>query len=435
MSPRVEATGSTRLQPARDGRLTAYALAALAGFGGALAAGEPVLAALAAPFALAVALGLRRTGPVEVRALLTLDTGQVLEGDPVIGRITMEWDGDLAADIMLHNLQGVEPAGPSPLSWSFLRGTGRVEVPVELRATQWGHHVVGDVWVRLHARFGLLSWTGKVVPSSSLRVLPREERLNQLLNPFDSRAVWGMHLSHRIGHGYEFAELRPYVPGDRIRDLNWKATARRGRPFVNRYHPELAGEVVIVLDAFGDGSASSTRAMVRAARVAWALISVHLGANDRVGLAGIGGSTQWLSPGGGRLARYRLLETLLRIGGEAAAGLTIPSGLHRMPVPPAALVVALSPLEDQASLDALAVWRARGRSVVVAWIDTSDFFRPTTPAEALAARVWRVEVELRRRALGDAGVPVVEAPADAPAGRVVPALRRARRTRALRRAR
>jgi uncharacterized protein (DUF58 family) len=435
VSSPAEAVGTARLRATRDGRLEAYALAALAGFGGALAAGQPALAALGVPFALALALGLRRTGPVEVRAVLALDAGQVLEGDPVTGRITVEWDGDLAADVMLHGLEGVEPAGPEPLSWSFPRGTRRIEVPIELRATQWGRHVVGEVWVRLHARFGLLSWMGKVVPSPFLRVLPREERLNRLLNPFDSRAVWGMHLSRRIGHGHEFAELRPYVPGDRLRDLNWKATARHGRPFVNRYHPELAGEVVLVLDAFGDGSASSTRALVRAARVAWALISVHLRANDRVGLAGIGGSTQWLPPGGGRLARYRLLETLLRIGGEAAAGRAVPSGFHRLPVPSAALVVALSPLEDQASLDVLTAWRARGRSVVVAWIDTSDLFRPASEAEALAVRVWRVEVALRRRALADAGVPVVEAPVDAPAARIVPALRRARRAPAVRRAR
>ena len=99
------------------------------------------------------------------------------------------------------------------------------------------------------------------------------------------------------------------------------------------------------------------------------------------------------------------------------------------------LVLALSPLEHQASLDAFTAWRARSRSVVVAWIDISDLFQPTTRAEALAARVWRLEVELRRRALGDAGVPVVEAPADAPAGRIVPALRRARRASGLRRVR
>lgn len=432
MSHAAEAVGTARLRPARDGRLVPYALAALAGFGGALAAGEPSLVALGLPFALALGLGLRRTGPVEVRAVLALDAGQVLEGDPVRGRLTVEWDGDLAADLRLHGLQGVEPVGADPLAWSFPRGTRQVEVPLELRATQWGRHSVGEVWVRLHGRFGLLSWTGKIAPPPALRVLPREERLNRLLNPSDSRAVWGMHLSRRIGHGHEFAELRPYVPGDRLRDLNWTATARRGRPFVNRYHPELAGEVVIVLDAFGDGSATSNRALVRAARVAWALISVHLRANDRVGLAGIGGSTQWLPPGGGRLARYRLLETLLRIGGEAAAGRSVPSGFHRLPVPSSALVVALSPLEDQASLDALTAWRARGRSVVVAWIDTSELFQPAFGAEALAARVWRLEVELRRRALGKVGVPVVDVPVDAPVGRIAAALRRVRRAPALR---
>src|SRR5690606_39941604 len=127
--------------------------------------------------------------------------------------------------------------------------------------------------------------------------------------------------------------------------LDWAATARLRRPFVNRHHPELAGDVVIAIDALTDGSAASTAVLARAARAAWALASVHLRANDRVGLAGLGGSTQWLPPAGGRLARYRLLETLLRIGGEAADRVVMMSR-RGVDVPPGALIIALTSLYD-----------------------------------------------------------------------------------------
>src|SRR5690606_42114591 len=127
--------------------------------------------------------------------------------------------------------------------------------------------------------------------------------------------------------------------------------ARHRAPFVHRHDPELAGDVVIAIDALTDGSAASTAVRARAARAAWALASVHLRANDRVGLAGLGGSTQWLPPAGGRLARYRLLETLLRIGGDAADPATVRHDKHRAAVPSSALVIALTPLHDKHTLE------------------------------------------------------------------------------------
>jgi uncharacterized protein (DUF58 family) len=245
-----------------------------------------------------------------------------------------------------------------------------------------------------------------------------------------------MHRSRRLGDGHEFAELRPYVPGDRLRDLNWAATARLRKPFVNKHHPDLAGDVLIAIDAFDDGSEVSTEALAKAARVAWALASIHLRGNDRVGLAGLGGSTQWLAPAGGRLAQYQLLETLLRIGGEAADGVAIPSGHHRRAVPSSALVIALTPLHDPAVVGTLESWRARGRAVAVVVIDSSALMdEPGSSSEALARRLWRLELERRKRELTRVGIPVVTAPVDSAVTPMVSALRRARRAPGIRRRR
>lgn len=425
--PRVSAEGTARLRASADARLVPYCLIALGGLAASVVIGEPALAALAVPFVLALALGLRRTGPVTVAARVFLDSDQLLEGDLLSGRIELEWDGAFDADVMLHGLRGVAPVADEAPAWS-LPGAGRaVELPIQLRATRWGRHTLCEVWVRLQAPFGLLSWTGKVVAGPTVRVLPGNERLDRLLDPAESRAVMGMHRSRRIGDGGEFAQLRPYVPGDRLRDLNWSATARHGRPFVNRYHPELSGEVVIAIDAFADGSTGYTEALARAARAAWALASVHLRANDRVGLMGLGGRTRWLPPSGGRMARYRLLETLLRIGGDAADPVTVRPGLQGT-VPASALVIALTPLHDPRTLGTLRSWRARGRSVAVVLIDTTELLdEPASAAEALARRLWRLELDRRARGLTELGIPVVPAAPDAPIAPVVSALRRARR--------
>jgi uncharacterized protein (DUF58 family) len=430
------AAGTTRLSPSRDERLVLYCLIAFGGMGAALVTGQPGLAALAVPFALALALGLRRAGPLEITARITLDSDQVLEGDLVTGRIELEWDGNLEAKVLLHRLKGVvatSPAG-SP-SWSLPVANGHVELPIELQATQWGRHSIGEVWLQLGAPFGLLSWTGKVMSGPVLRVLPGSERLSRLLDPSESHAVLGMHRSRRIGDGHDFAELRPYTPGDRLRDLNWGATARHRQPFVNRHHPELAGDVVIAIDAFADGSAGSTEALGRAARAAWAIASIHLQANDRVGLVGLGGGTRWLPPAGGLRARYQLLETLLSIGGEVAERSTQGSPASAS-VPPSSLVVALTPLHDHRTIHALQAWRARGRSVAVVMIDTDDLLGdPASTADLLARRLWSIELEGRKRALTGLGIPVVTAANDGPITPVVTALRRARKAPTLRKGR
>lgn len=434
---RSTVSATARLSPSRDERLVPYCVIAFGGLGAAFVMGQPVLVALAVPFAIALALGLRRRGPVEVAARVTLDADQVLEGDLVGGRIELEWDGNLGARVLLHRLSGVAASGhPGPCSWWLPAGSGRAELPIQLEAVQWGRHTTMEVWVRLGSPLSLLSWTGRVVSGPTLRVLPGGERLTRLLDPPESRPVLGMHRSNRLGDGHDFAELRPYTPGDRLRDLNWGATARHRQPFVNRHHPERSADVVIVIDAFIDRSSGSTEALARAARAAWALASIHLQANDRVGLVGLGGRTQWLRPTGGRRARYQLLEALLSLGGEVADSATRHDIHLRAAVPASASVVALTLLHDRRTIRTLQSWRARGRSVSVVMIETRDLLgEPASTADALARRLWSLRVDQHRRELTDAGIPLVTAAGDGSIAPAVSALRRARRAPSVRRGR
>ena len=428
------ARGTATLRASADSRLLPYCLIAIGGLVAAAVVGVPALAALAVPFALALALGLRRSGPVDVTAQVRIATERLVEGDPLGVTLDVAWEPDFDAEVVLHQLRGVTyvdggSRGDAPV-WSVAGGTGLRLRDVRLQAAQWGRHTPFEVWVRLSSPLGLLRWTGRVVSAPELRVLPAAEHLDRLLDPTESRAVLGMHRSRRIGSGGEFAEVRPYTPGDRLRDLNWRATGRYHRPFVNRYHPELSGDVLIAVDGFGDGSTASTEALTRAARAAWALASVHLRANDRVGLVGLGGRTEWLLPSGGRRARYRLLEALLRIGGEAAGpGEAATRRLRAVPV--SALVIALTPLHDDLTVRALQAWRARGSSVAAVVVDTQHVVRPDSGGGA-ARRLWALEIERRKGELTELGIPVVTVTGEGPIAPVVAALRRARRAPAVR---
>ena len=429
--PPIEVTRTTTLWAVRDGRLLPYGVVAFVVPAVALAMGEPGLVPLAVPFVVALALGLRRSGPVEVTARVTLFAERVLEGDSVAGRLELGWSGAYDARLVLHRPRGLSPDDPGDLA-SHELGTECVELPFRLTAVQWGRHSIGEVWLRLSLPFGLLSWTGRVMVGPPVRVLPGAERLSRLLSPEQSRTVWGMHGSNRLGDGHDFAELRPYAPGDRVRDLNWAATARHRCPIVNRHHPEVSGDVVIALDASDDGSPTALAVLTRAARIAWALASVHMRANDRVGLVGLGWSRQWLPPAGGRLAQYQLLDTLLRVGGEAADKVSSPR--RWVDIPPTALVIAVTTLHDEHALGTLVSWRARGRSVAVIAIDDApELDSSGSTADRLAIRLWRLELDRRAAQLRRVGAAVVHVPVDGPVTPVVSALRRARRASARRR--
>ncbi|HEV2454395.1 MAG TPA: DUF58 domain-containing protein [Verrucomicrobiae bacterium] len=80
-------------------------------------------------------------------------------------------------------------------------------------------------------------------------------RTNRLVND----VMVGAYLSHFKGRGMDFEELREYVPGDDVRDIDWNVTYRMGRPFVKSFREERELAVVLAVDisgssAFGSGN-------------------------------------------------------------------------------------------------------------------------------------------------------------------------------------
>lgn len=72
----------------------------------------------------------------------------------------------------------------------------------------------------------------------------------------------GAYLSHFKGRGMDFEELREYLPGDDVRDIDWNVTNRMGRPFVKRYREERELAAVMALDVSGSsvfGSGDRTK--------------------------------------------------------------------------------------------------------------------------------------------------------------------------------
>jgi len=95
----------------------------------------------------------------------------------------------------------------------------------------------------------------------------------------------GLHHSVFRGQGIEFAEIREYVPGDDIRSIDWKVTARYNHPFVKEYIEERDQTFYFMADISDSGSfGSETTKQKKILELVASLGFAALKNNDRVGL-------------------------------------------------------------------------------------------------------------------------------------------------------
>lgn len=95
----------------------------------------------------------------------------------------------------------------------------------------------------------------------------------------------GQYRSVFRGSGIEFEEVREYTPGDDVKAIDWKVSARLGRPFVKRYREERESIVMLLVDMSGSqrfGSANE-RKLDKAAELASVLAFSAVKNNDKVG--------------------------------------------------------------------------------------------------------------------------------------------------------
>src|SRR3989441_1670638 len=137
-----------------------------------------------------------------------------------------------------------------------------------------------------------------------------EVRTNRLVND----TMVGAYLSHFKGRGMDFEELREYIPGDDVRDIDWNVTYRMGRPFVKRYREERE----LAMDLAVDISASSVFGSVRrtkrefAAEIAGTLAISAARSSDKVALLLFTDQVElFLPPRKGRRHILRILREML----------------------------------------------------------------------------------------------------------------------------
>jgi uncharacterized protein (DUF58 family) len=240
-------------------------------------------------------------------------------------------------------------------------------------------------------------------------VYPRPESVRALPRPAATHVGAGNYVTRIRGEGLEFADLRPHVPGDRLRQVNWRVSARRNRLYVNEYHPERNADVILFLDSFTNTAGGGGGTIDLTVRAAAALARAYLQTRDRVGIVGFGGVLRWVLPSSGTTQVYRILDSLIDTQVVASYAWRDVAVIPGRTLPPNALVIALSPLLDGRSVDALLDLRSRGYDLCVIDVSPVPFAkRPDSGVDAVAYDIWVLRRDALRHRLQRAGIAVAE---------------------------
>ncbi len=400
---------SIRLTRAATAKLAGYSSLAALGLFAGIASGRAELVVLATPFVLVLAFGLVTGTEPTLDVDISAGAVRVLEGDEVSVSIALEAATRIERlELSLAVPRDAEPVGDTSFGLS-LRSGERRELEARLRFPRWGVYRLGRVGLAIFDRLGLFVFERELPAGQLLRVYPKEERLREIVRPHETQLYVGNLVARQKGEGIEFADLRLYQPGDRVRRVNWKATARRGALVVNEQHPDRNSAAVLLLDSFAEARLGEAGTLDQGVRATAALAGAYLRRRDQVGLLSYGGSMNWLEPSLGTVQLYRIVEALLDT--EVVLSYVwrdirvIPTHV----LPPKALVLGLTPLLDERMVSALVDVRGRGADVAAVEIAPEPFLRVGEGDQAqLAFRLWKLRRAAVRSRFRRLGVPVVQ---------------------------
>jgi uncharacterized protein (DUF58 family) len=226
--------------------------------------------------------------------------------------------------------------------------------------------------------------------------------------------IAGMHRSPFHGFSVEFAEHRPYMPGDPLKNLDWKVLAKSDRYLVKQYTEETNLRCHLLLDLSGSMKFQSARASLSkfeyARSLAAALAYLMLGQQDAVGALLFSDRPQSFVPA--RSVRSHLDVLLKQLAaGEPQGRTKLGPSLHELAerIKRRGLVVLLSDLMDtpEQVLEGLQHFRHRHHEVIVFHIldpDEIDFpfhdtatFVDLESGERLTTEPWEIGASYREK--------------------------------------
>lgn len=292
---------------------------------------------------------------------------------------------------------------------TFVGSNSASTVSSILQADFRGHYVIPAPSATVTDEFGLRERQIKGPRPTFVSIMPVIEDISDLA--LDSRTAQpeiGTFRSSSVGVGTEFFGIREYLPGDEIRRINWKASARTDTLLSNEYEREHVTNIYLVVD-LGTARVDALKWTVRTAA---SIATYLLRTRNRLGLIVLGQSTSHVRIESGRRQLIKVLDKLVTAepGGSAEPSTYLVRLLEEMP---RCEILVVSALASEAIWRTVVALRRKHEHVSV-------ITRTAKSLEAderdLVVKAALLLYSLRRRAtiqqIKNAQVKVIEIPAD-----------------------
>lgn len=386
----------------------------------AIAVGIAILArrvdvlVLATPFVVVLAWSLLRHPDAVPQVVLRLEPTVLQEGESCGWHAHLEDASNVDHVVAMLILPSTTVASPAhgEIVAPVLGATA--DLRVDLQCNRWGRRRLGQATLSFVSPWNAFKLGPQDVVGAPVLTTPTAEQFTLAAPAPHPEGLVGLNRSRRQGDGSEFADIRPFRTGDRLRHIHWPVSARTGELHVRTMYADQDAEVHLVVDATQEvgisggihGEASSADLSTRAAA---ALARHLLQRGERVGLTAYGTEPIHVPVGLGPRQLRRIVDSLAMIRLIRLRGREEPV---RPPVRAGSgsLIILLSPLIGRDSVDQALRLSSHGHTVVVVDCLPPDVTVVGVQDEPNTWRAWRLrqlERETDLAGLQHLGIPVV----------------------------
>ena len=374
---------------------------------------QGALLALALPLLAYMAVGLLEQPELpRLTVERTLSLDRVDAGTPATVHLVVSNASGRPATLLIEDRipPGLQVIEGDTRALTMLEPGAVAEVTYVVRGRR-GVYRFAELGATTYDPLGLVSRSAAIAAPGILFVMPTVLRLRRLaLRPRRTQVYTGSAPARLGGPGVDFFGIRAYQPGDPMRYLNARATARHTEAlFVNEFEQERVTEVGIILDVRSRSNIDTAEGSLLeyGIQAAAALAAGLLDQGNRVGLLQYGSVLDWTFPGYGKIQRERILRALARAEPGDAPAFEELANFPTQLFPARMQLILISPLLPT-DRDMLVRLRARGYQLLVICPDPIGFERRAlddTLAAGLAARAARLQrgellTELMRAGIG-----------------------------------
>ncbi len=377
---------------------------------------------LAFPFIAYLGIGILHFPPkMELRTCRKIIKNQTDGVDTYIMQVAIENCGATIENLYLDNsqFQNLELIDGCLNRRVAILAKGRVEFNYTFRARR-GIYSWRTIRMVASDPFGLFEVMGDALAPAEIQVPPEQMKLQDIsLRPHFTQHTTGLIPARLPGSGINFWDVREYVPGDSLRWLNWRMTARHpGKLFTKEFEREEIANIGLVLDAraLADRQTNEGSLFEYSVQATASLAELFLKNGNRVGLLIFGNTVSTLFPGYGKHQLYQIRRNLSRATASSNLTLTYLQHISMRLFSGRSLIIFISPVTS-ADIRTFQQLRAFGYQILLISPDPVDFvLREGSQdyAGMLAGRAARVERFLLLNQLLRAGVRVVNWQVDRP---------------------